>query len=386
MKFTQYAAPLLAAASVVTAFPAAKRNVTASEKKYIILDNDWSSAGFIPFLIALDAGYEVLGLASDTANTWQHQVALHGLATLEVGNLSSCIPVVPGSTYPLLNTANKFQAWEAVHGDLAWQGAFAPYNATAEALGSDPTSGDDPNRVVKGAFLEGFPSETLIQGLEDSQSAAAFMVEMVHRYPGQVSIYSGGALTNVALAVRMDEKFASLTKNLVLMGGYIDVNLLQVTGSVNQNDINSDINLMIDPEAAKIAFTADFPDIIFAGNVANQVISSQEFLDEVYEVKNAYSELMYNNYGTIFPFWDETAAAILVDPTIITNSTTFYVDVDIAYGSPSYGNIHAYQSALMPPGLRNVTYVNSIDSAKLKTMIKRSVQYPRNCSTMGMTL
>lgn len=231
------------------------------------------------------------------------------------------------------------------------------------------------------------------------------MVEMVHRYPGQVSIYSGGALTNIALAVRMDDKFASLAKNLVVMGGYIDVNLLQVSGSVNQNDINSDINLMIDPEAAKIAFTADFPDIIFAGNVANQVISSQAFLDEVYEVKNPYSELMYNYYGTSFPFWDETAAALLVDPTIVTNATTckytpipivsmyprlpssvVYVDVDTAYGSPSYGNIHAYQSALMPPGLRNVTYVYSIDSDKLHTMIKRSVQYPRNCSTMGMTL
>lgn len=256
--------------------------------------------------------------------------------------------------------------------------------------------------MVEGAFLEGFPSAALVQGLEDSQSAAAFMVEMVHRYPGQVSIYSGGALTNVALAVRMDDKFASLAKNLVIMGGYIDVNLLQVSGSVIQNDINSDINLMIDPEAAKIAFTADFPDIIFAGNVANQVISSQEFLDEVYEVKNPYSELMYKYYGTIFPFWDETAAAILIDPTIITNSTTckfssplevsslisfvVYVDVDIAYGSPSYGNIHAYQSALMPPGLRNVTYVYSIDGDKLKTMIKRSVQCPRNCSTMGLTL
>lgn len=64
MKFIQYAAPLLVAASVVSAFPASKRNVTASEKKYIILDNDWSTTGFIPFLLALDAGYEVLGLAS----------------------------------------------------------------------------------------------------------------------------------------------------------------------------------------------------------------------------------------------------------------------------------------------------------------------------------
>lgn len=96
----------------------------------------------------------------------------------------------------------------------------------------------------------------------------------------------------------------------------------EATGSVNQADINSDINLMIDPEASKIALTADFPNIVIGGNVANQVISSQEFLDEIYEVKNPYSKLMYEYYGTVFPFWDETAMAILIDPTIATNTST----------------------------------------------------------------
>jgi len=77
----------------------------------------------------------------------------------------------------------------------------------------------------KSAFLEGFPSnETAVPG----KMAASFMVEQVHKYPGQVSIYAAGALTNVALAVRLDEQFASLAKELVMMGGYLDVNMLQV--------------------------------------------------------------------------------------------------------------------------------------------------------------
>jgi len=79
---------------------------------------------------------------------------------------------------------------------------------------------------------------------------------------------------------------------------------------------------MIDPEAAKIALNADFPSITVAGNVANQVQSTQDFLDEIYEVKNPYTELMHNYYGTMFPFWDETAMALLVDPTISVNSIT----------------------------------------------------------------
>lgn len=154
---------------------------------------------------------------------------------------------------------------------------------------------------------------------------------------------------------------------------------------------------MIDPEAAKIALTAEWPSIKIAGNVANQVISSQAFLDDVYQVKNPYSTIFYENYGTYFPFWDETAAALMVDPSIILNSTNrkfiytacadhllianhlVYVDVDTSYGSPSYGNLHAYQKSLMPVGVRNVTYLHQIDADRLHSMIKEAVQYPATC-------
>lgn len=105
------------------------------------------------------------------------------------------------------------------------------------------------------------------------------------------------------------------------MGGYIDTNLLQVTGTIQQANINSDINLIIDPEAAKIAFTANFPKITFAGNVANQVMPTQDFLDEVKEVSTGYSELLSGYYETQWPFWDETAAGIMVDAGIVENST-----------------------------------------------------------------
>lgn len=77
---------------------------------------------------------------------------------------------------------------------------------------------------MKAAFVEGFPNTTA----KDDVSAAQFMVEQVRKYPGKVSIYAAGALTNIALAVRMDSKFAGLAKELVVMGGYVDDNLFQV--------------------------------------------------------------------------------------------------------------------------------------------------------------
>ncbi|THY55652.1 acid protease [Aureobasidium pullulans] len=125
---------------------------------------------------------------------------------------------------------------------------------------------------------------------------------------------------------------------------------------------------MIDPEGTKIALTAPFPNITIAGNVANQVSVTQEYLDDIYKVKNPYSSLMHKYYGTIFPLWDETAAAIMLDPTIVKNTTSFYLDVDTAPSSPNYGNIHAYQEALKPTAqnLQKVNMVVSIDGNRLK--------------------
>lgn len=71
------------------------------------------------------------------------------------------------------------------------------------------------------------------------------MVEQVRKYPGEVMIYSGGALTNIAMAARLDPEFASLAKGLVIMGGYIDVTLLQTSGSTMQADLNSDVSFNV---------------------------------------------------------------------------------------------------------------------------------------------
>jgi inosine-uridine nucleoside N-ribohydrolase len=102
----------LAAASLAGAVPSRHLQQRAESsnctKPKVILDNDWGTAGFIPYLMALDAGWEVLGLVSDTANSWALQTGLHALSTLEVGNLS-CIPVHKGADYPLLNTPELFQ-------------------------------------------------------------------------------------------------------------------------------------------------------------------------------------------------------------------------------------------------------------------------------------
>lgn len=361
--------------SAALAAPSQVNDTTTQSKPKAILDNDWYPAGFLPYAQVLSAGWDVIGLTSSTANSWARQTALHAVATLERGNLS-CIPVYNGSDYPLLNTPKLFQAWEEVHGKLPWEGAFAPENSTAE--NSDPTSGD-PTRIVASAFTAGYPNNTASSEI----SAAEFMVQSVRKYPGEISIYAAGALTNIALAVRLDPNFASNARELVIMGGYLDVNLLMTTGSVLLADYQSDINLMIDPEASKIALSAHWKNVTITGNVANQVLLKPSFFaDLADQTSNAYTQILNDTYPTQFPLWDETAAALLVEPSLATNVTEFYIDVDTSYASPTYGNIHAYQEALKPKAqdLRKVRFVLEVDEEGVKESVRRAVLEPVSCA------
>lgn len=132
------------------------------------------------------------------------------------------------------------------------------------------------------------------------------MIEQVFKYPGQVSIYAAGSLTNVATAIRMNDTFASTAKELVIMGGYVDLNLMQVESVFGEN-LGGDINFIVDPEAAHIALTAEWPSITIAGNIANtQYLTAEIITQTTMQSPNLYSDLL-KAYYTGFPMWDETA-------------------------------------------------------------------------------
>ncbi|KAI1499227.1 Inosine/uridine-preferring nucleoside hydrolase domain-containing protein [Biscogniauxia marginata] len=340
----------------------------------VIIENDWNAVSAGQFLMALDYGWDVLGLVGDTGDSWAMHCSMHALALLEIGNLS-CIPVHKGADYPLLMTPKLLQAWQDLQGPLVWQGFFKPYNETAEKLGENPSDGD-PKRVNRAALVEGYPNTTLA-GIH----AAAWMVEQVRKYPGEVVIYSGGTFTNIAMAVRMDSEFASLTKGLYVMGGFVDTNLLMTSGDLNQADINTDFNTKSDPEAAKIVLTADFPNITLVSSASNAHFPDEDFLQEIFEVENPYTKLAFDMTQTFLPYWDETTMLVALDPSSIINQTSFYVNVDTSYYSPTYGNLWAYQKDLVPKhqDLREINFVYSVNETTLRSALKRALQNPKSC-------
>ena len=162
------------------------------------------------------------------------------------------------------------------------------------------------------------------------------------------------------------------------MGGFVDLNLYQIQ-SANAQDIGSDLNFLIDPQAAHIAVTADFPSITIAGNVANQQYLTQ---DMIYTITNSstnpYAQLM-NDYYFSLPLWDETAAAIMAYPELVTNSTTAYMDVNTCFDGPDLGRTHLWSKEFAPSHTREVNYVLNIDQAAFFEKVEHALKYPKSC-------
>ena len=81
----------------------------------------------------------------------------------------------------------------------------------------------------------------------DPRFGPDLIIEMVHKYPHEVTLIPIGPLTNIALAVSKDPSIAGLVKNIVIMGGSI------TGGNVNGA---AEANIYNDPEAAQIVFSA----------------------------------------------------------------------------------------------------------------------------------
>jgi inosine-uridine nucleoside N-ribohydrolase len=224
------------------------------------------------------------------------------------------------------------------------------------------------------------------------------MIDQVFKYPGQVSIYSAvrlpptvpprtqkppankpqGALTNIATAIRLNSSFASTARELVIMGGYVDLNLYQLTSPLAQ-DIGSDFNFLVDPEAAHIAVTAPFPSITIAGNVANQQYLTQSQVNTILNSSdNAYAQLM-SNYFIELPLWDETAAAIMAYPELVTGSVEAFMDVNTAFDSPDLGRTHLWSKQFAPSHTRSVHFVTSVDQAGFFQRVESVLAKPGTC-------
>lgn len=114
------------------------------------------------------------------------------------------IPVAQGAKFPLINSREETALWEAMYGEFGYKGAWNParYHSPDEI----------PVLPIGSPTIKAVP-----------QHAVNFLIETIRKHPGEVILWCGGPLTNVALALQLEPDLPQLVKELVLMGAGFNV-------------------------------------------------------------------------------------------------------------------------------------------------------------------
>jgi len=305
--------------------------VQAQGKRMIIFDQDASGPGgtdMMSLLVLLqDPDVNVLGVTVVTGDGWRDEEVAHSLRLLELVGRTD-VPVVSGAAFPLVRTQQWTLEWEKLYGSVTYLGAFSQRPNSHGPFEVPPLREGDP--TTKAA----------------DEDAAHFLVRMVKAHPHQVSIYAGGPLTNIALAISLYPQFAEMTNGIFIMGTSI---LPRTDDPEFATDPRHEFNVWFDPEATHIVLRAHWPIIqITTVDVSLETQLTQGMFDKIAKVQTPVAQYIakYARPGR-GPLWDELAAASWIDPSMITNTKKTYMDINLDRGA-GYGQILIFSDKVKP--------------------------------------
>jgi inosine-uridine nucleoside N-ribohydrolase len=163
----------------------------------------------------------------------------------------------------------------------------------------------------------------------DPRFGPDLIIEMVHKYPHEITLIPVGPLTNIALAVSKDPSIAALVKDIVIMGGSIS------GGNVNGA---AEANIYNDPEAAQIVFNAGWMVTMVGSDVGERTLITRKYLAELQSSHGPQSDFIAkiadfyltrsekSGYAGA-AMYDPLAVGIALDPTLGTLKE-MHVDVE----------------------------------------------------------
>ncbi|PDP86191.1 nucleoside hydrolase [Glycomyces fuscus] len=166
------------------------------------------------------------------------------------------------------------------------------------------------------------------------ETAAELLVRLVRENPGGIDVLAVGPLTNLAIALALEPELPRLVRRLVVMGGAV-----RVAGNVSSH---AEANISNDPEAAEAVFAAGFDLDLVALDITMKTVATTEWLAELGTVPgeraertSAFLDFYADFYSGIFgvrqcAMHDPLAAAVLVDPHLVTEAFEAPVRVELA--------------------------------------------------------
>ena len=304
---------------------------TAQSKRKVIIDQDAAGPGGTDMqsILALinSPDTEVLGITVLTGDGWRDEEVQHTLRLLEIIGRTD-IPVFPGAVFPLVNSKEYMLNWEKTYGKQVYMGAW---------------------NFAKGYAVHGpYEVPTMPEGTPtikaSDEHASHFLRRMVRQYPHEVTIYAAGPMTDLALAIAEDPEFASLAKELIVMGGSINPHTDDPEFALSPAH---EFNFWMDPEATYAVLHAKWPRLVVTTvDISVKTRMEKELIDEIR--KRATPAAQYvAQYAQPSYLWDELAAVAWLDSSIITKWKKLYLSIDVEHGA-GYGNTLAWPEGRQP--------------------------------------
>ena len=250
----------------------------------IILDCDPGHDDAIAMLLAWgNPQIELVGVTTVMGNQTIEKVTRNALSVARVAGITG-VPFAKGAHRPLVR---NIEVAESIHGASGLDGPVLP----------EPTLELDPRHAV----------DFIIDTIMASE-------------PGEITLVPTGALTNIALAVRKEPRIVSRVKQVVLMGGGVNVGNWSAT---------SEFNIVIDPEAAHIVFNEPWPLTMVGLDLTHEALATPSvaaaiaaigtgparFVGELLEF---FGETYRDQQGFDHPpVHDPCAVAFVIDPTVM---------------------------------------------------------------------
>ncbi|MDL2313517.1 nucleoside hydrolase [Desulfovibrio sp. OttesenSCG-928-C14] len=332
--------------------------LAAGGKEKVILDADMVDSfddGVAMIMLANAPGIDLIGVTTLTGNSWAAAGLASAIKQLEIEGATS-VPVAMGFEYPLrpgrhaqITTERKLFGM----GHDSWLGSFGL---------EKPKSWQEAYTKTYG----GVPTMT-----PDKRHAVDFIIEAVRANPGEITIAAIGPCTNLSVAVRQAPDIVPLIKRVVYMGGSF-----YQQGNVTPT---AEFNWWFDPEATKIALQTPFKEQIIVGlDVCEKVIFRKAHYDRLVQTlaKSGQLKILRSTFPAqqfeknpkfTFFIWDVIVSAIIIDPSIITEEVTAFVDINDQFGL-SYGQSIAYPKH-GPQGSLKARIIMDVNQDKLWNMI-----------------
>jgi inosine-uridine nucleoside N-ribohydrolase len=258
----------------------------------VIIDTDPGTDDAMAILLALNSPeLKVEAFTVVPGNVNGKQGLENALKVVSLANRCD-IPIAAGAQHPLNQKLITAQYWHGKNG-------LADLELPASKCKPDPRFGPD------------------------------LIIELIHKYPHEITLIPVGPLTNIALAVSKDPGIVPLTKDIVIMGGSIS------GGNV---DGAAEANIYGDPEAAQIVFNAGWIVTMVGSDVGERTLMNRKHLeklqathgpqnDVVTGIAKFYIARSEKNGWDGAAMYDPLAVATVIDPTMV-KWKELHVDVE----------------------------------------------------------